>query len=323
MKPAALSPAIAAELMRIYEEAGIPSGVVNYVPGPGQTVGDHLVKSPGVDFITFTGSREVGMRINRLAAEHPARNGIKKVVAEMGGKNAVIIDESADLDEAVAGVVISAFGYQGQKCSAASRVIVLESTYDAFLSRLIEASKSLRVGPADDPATRVGPLIDGEAILRVHRYIEMGKKDARLVLDTDVSHLESGFFVGPTIFAEVSPDSPLAQEEIFGPVLAIIKSQNFNEAVEIANATSYGLTGGIYTRTPEHIEQARSRLGVGNLYINRKITGAIVQRQPFGGFKMSGIGSKAGGPDYLTQFLLPQTITENIMRHGFAPLEDI
>jgi len=323
IKPAPQSPVVAAHLMRIYEEAGVPPGAVNFLPGDGETVGERLVKSPGVDFIVFTGSREVGMRINRLAAEHPSRSGIKKVVAEMGGKNAVIVDESADVDEAVQGVVASAFGYQGQKCSAASRVIVLDAVYDEFVPRLVEAAKSLRAGPAADPATRVGPVIDEEAMRKILRYIDIGKKEARLLLETDVSHLKDGFFVGPTIFAEVAPDSALAQEEIFGPVLAVMRCRSFDEAIEVANGTAFGLTGGLYSRTPDHIELARRRLAVGNLYINRKITAAIVRRQPFGGFKMSGIGSKAGGPDYLTQFMLAQTVSENIMRHGFAPLEDL
>ncbi len=322
MKPAPQSPVIAAHLMRIYAEAGVPPGVVNFLPGEGETVGEHLVKSPEVDFIVFTGSCRVGMRINVLAAENPSHCGIKKVVAEMGGKNAVIIDESADIDEAVQGVIASAFGYQGQKCSAASRVVVLEGVYDEFVPRLVEAAKSLRVGPAEDPATSVGPVIDEEALRKINGYIEAGKKEARLLLETDVSGLKDGFFVGPTIFADVARHSPLAQEEIFGPVLAVIRCQSFDEAIDIANDTAFGLTGGLYSRTPAHLELARRRFMVGNLYINRQITAAIVRRQPFGGFKMSGIGSKAGGPDYLTQFMLPQTVGENIMRHGFAPLED-
>jgi RHH-type proline utilization regulon transcriptional repressor/proline dehydrogenase/delta 1-pyrroline-5-carboxylate dehydrogenase len=323
MKPAPQSPVVAAHLMRIYEEAGVPPGVVNFLPGAGEDIGEYLVKSPQVDFIAFTGSCEVGMSINRLAAEHPSRHGVKKVVAEMGGKNAIIIDESADIDEAVSGVIASAFGYQGQKCSAASRVIVLDSVYDEFAPRMVQAAKSLKVGPADDPSTAVGPVIDEEAFRKIHGYIDIGKKEARLLLETDISHLKEGLFVGPTIFAEVAPDSALAQEEVFGPVLAVMRSRTFDEALEIANDSAFGLTGGLYSRSPDHIAMARSRFMVGNLYINRKITAAIVRRQPFGGFKMSGIGSKAGGPDYLAQFMLPQTVGENIMRHGFAPLEGL
>ncbi|RJP20297.1 MAG: L-glutamate gamma-semialdehyde dehydrogenase [Candidatus Abyssobacteria bacterium SURF_5] len=322
LKPAEQSPIIAAHLMQIYEEAGIPAGVVNLLPGPGQPLGEYLVKSPDVSFIAFTGSQEVGLRIDRLAAEHPARNAVKRVIAEMGGKNAVIIDESADLDDAVLGVTASAFSYQGQKCSAASRVIVLDSVYDTFLPRLIEAARSLKVGPAEDPGAQVGPVIDNDALQKILGYIKLGKEQARLVLETDVSHLRDGFYVGPTIFADVAPESPLAQEEIFGPVLAVIRARDFEDALHIANATRFGLTGGLYSRTPKHVELARRRFLVGNLYINRKITGAIVRRQPFGGFKMSGVGSKAGGPDYLIQFMLPQTISENVMRRGFAPLEE-
>jgi RHH-type proline utilization regulon transcriptional repressor/proline dehydrogenase/delta 1-pyrroline-5-carboxylate dehydrogenase len=320
MKPAPQSSITAARLMHIYEEAGMPAGVVNYLPGPGETVGEHLVKSPEVDFIAFTGSREVGIRINALAARHPAAGGVKRVVAEMGGKNAIIIDESADLDEAILGTTVSAFGYQGQKCSAASRAIVVESAYEAFSSRLVEAARSLRIGPAEDPSSHMGPLIDAEALEKALRYVDTGRKEARVLLEPDISLLEEGFFVGPAVFADVSPKSALAQDEIFGPVLAILKARDFEEALRIANDTPYGLTGGIYSRTPEHIERSRQDFAVGNLYINRKITGAIVRRQPFGGFKMSGIGSKAGGPDYLIQFMLPQSVTENIMRHGFAPL---
>ncbi|MBI5118799.1 L-glutamate gamma-semialdehyde dehydrogenase [Candidatus Poribacteria bacterium] len=320
MKPAPQSAITAARLMRIYEEAGIPAGVVNYLPGRGETVGEYLVKSPEVDFIAFTGSRDVGIRINTLAARHPAAGGVKRVVAEMGGKNAIIIDESADLDEAISGATASAFGYQGQKCSAASRVIVLESSYRTFASRLTESAGSLRIGPAEDPSNHVGPLIDEEALKKVLHYIDVGRREAKVLLEPDVSLLEEGFFVGPVVFADVSPKSTLAQDEIFGPALAVLKARDFEEALRIANDTPYGLTGGIYSRTPENIERARRDLMVGNLYINRKITGAIVKRQPFGGFKMSGIGSKAGGPDYLVQFMLPQTVSENVMRHGFAPL---
>jgi RHH-type proline utilization regulon transcriptional repressor/proline dehydrogenase/delta 1-pyrroline-5-carboxylate dehydrogenase len=323
MKPAEQSSVIAAKLMEIFLEIGLPSGVVNYLPGKGEEVGAYLVQSPNIDFIAFTGSREVGLHINQIAAQTQKGAGsIKRVIAEMGGKNAIIIDTSADLDEAVWGTVHSAFGYQGQKCSAASRVIVLEAVYHKFLPRLIESTRSIKVGLPEEPDTMIGPLIDKEAWDRVQNYIEVGKKEAKLALEIDISGIsDGGYFVGPTVFTEVSPEAVIAQEEIFGPVLAVIKAKDFAEALSIANNVAYGLTGGVYSRTPSHIEQARHTLQVGNLYINRKITGAIVGRQPFGGFKMSGIGSKAGGPDYLLQFMQPQTITENTMRHGFAPLE--
>jgi len=323
MKPAEQSPVIAAKLMEIFLEVGLPAGVVNYLPGRGEEIGEYLVKSPKVDFIAFTGSREIGLRINRLAAQADGEaRTVKRVIAEMGGKNAIIIDTTADLDEAVLGTVQSAFGYQGQKCSAASRIIVLEDIYDQFLPRLIEATRSIKVGLPEEPDTMVGPLIDQEAYERVKGYIALGKKEARLALEIQVDDLPGdGYFIGPTIFTEVDPRSTLAQEEIFGPVLAVIKAKDFQQALQIANDVCYGLTGGLYSRTPSHIEQARQVLQVGNLYINRKITGAMVGRQPFGGFKLSGIGSKAGGPDYLLQFMQPQTITENTMRHGFAPLD--
>jgi RHH-type proline utilization regulon transcriptional repressor/proline dehydrogenase/delta 1-pyrroline-5-carboxylate dehydrogenase len=263
------------------------------------------------------------MGIHRKAAEVSGTGGsrdVKHVIAEMGGKNAVIIDDDADLDEAVAGIVYSAFGYQGQKCSACSRAIVLADVYEPFLARLIEATRSLKVGPAEDPATIVGPVIDAEAYERVQRYIELGKQEARLALAVDVGELAgSGYFIGPHIFADVPYMARIAQEEIFGPVLAVICAADLNEAIAIANGTEYALTGGIFSRSPAHLDRARRELMMGNVYLNRGITGALVGRQPFGGFKMSGIGSKAGGDDYLLQFVLPRTITENTMRRGFAP----
>ena len=244
---------------------------------------------------------------------------MKRVIAEMGGKNGIIIDESADLDQAVVGAVQSAFGYSGQKCSACSRVIVVESVYDTFINRFVEATKSLNVGEAELPGTQVGPVIDDKSQSRIREYIEKGKAEAEIVLE--MSAPENGYIVGPVIFGNVPADGIIAQQEIFGPVVAVIKVKDFQEALKVANGTNYALTGGIYSRTPSHIEQAQEEFEVGNLYINRTITGAIVSRQPFGGFKLSGVGSKAGGPDYLLQFLEPRTITENIQRQGFAPIE--
>jgi RHH-type proline utilization regulon transcriptional repressor/proline dehydrogenase/delta 1-pyrroline-5-carboxylate dehydrogenase len=320
LKPAETSSVITAKFTQILLEAGIPKGVFQYVPGKGSQVGSYLVNHPQTHVIAFTGSQEVGCRIYAEAAiVKPGQKHLKKVIAEMGGKNAIIVDESADLDQAVVGVVHSAFGYSGQKCSACSRVIVLQPIYETFLSRLIEATKSLNIGAAELPSTQVGPVIDSQAKNRILEYIEMGKKEAKLVLQLDSP--PQGYFVGPVIFAEVPPQGAIAQQEIFGPVLAVIPASDFHQAVEIANSTNYALTGGIYSRTPSHIEQAKRELEVGNLYINRNITGAIVARQPFGGFKLSGVGSKAGGPDYLLQFLEPRTITENIQRQGFAPIE--
>jgi RHH-type proline utilization regulon transcriptional repressor/proline dehydrogenase/delta 1-pyrroline-5-carboxylate dehydrogenase len=242
------------------------------------------------------------------------------VIAELGGKNAIIVDDDADLDEAVFGVVASAFGFQGQKCSACSRAIVLEQVYDAFLPRLAAATTSLRVGPAEDPATRVGPVVDEQARDRVRSFSERGRRDARLIAAVDVGPLaEQGWFVGPHVFADADPLGPLGQEEIFGPVLAVFRARDFEHAIELANATDYALTAGVYSRSPARLREAAERLAAGNVYVNRGITGALVNRQPFGGYRMSGIGSKAGGPEYLLQFTVPRTVTENTMRRGFAP----
>ena len=320
LKPAETSSVIAAKIAEILIEAGIPKGVFQYVPGKGSTVGAHMVKHPDVHVIAFTGSQEVGCRIYADAAiVQPSQKHLKRVIAEMGGKNAIIVDESADLDQAVAGVVQSAFGYSGQKCSACSRVIVLEPVYDTFVGRLVEATRSLNIGAAEVPSTQVGPVIDATARDRIREYIEKGRTESEVALEMPAP--DTGYFIGPVIFSGVSPDAKIAQEEIFGPVVAVIRAKDFQEALDIANGTNYALTGGLYSRTPSHINQATAEFEVGNLYINRTTTGAIVARQPFGGFKMSGVGSKAGGPDYLLQFLEPRTITENIQRQGFAPIE--
>jgi RHH-type proline utilization regulon transcriptional repressor/proline dehydrogenase/delta 1-pyrroline-5-carboxylate dehydrogenase len=322
LKPAEVSSVIAAKFAEILVEAGIPSGVFQYVPCKGSSVGSHLVKHPDVNTIVFTGSQEVGCQIYAEAAIlQPGQKHLKKVIAEMGGKNAVIVDESADLDPAVAGVVQSAFGYSGQKCSACSRVIVLEPVYETFVNRLVAATRSLNVGVAEEPSTQVGPVIDANARDRIQGYIAKGKAEAELVLEMEVP--ETGYFIGPTIFSHVKPDAAIAQEEIFGPVLSVIRAKDFDEALAIANGTNFALTGGLYSRTPSHIDRAYAEFEVGNLYINRGITGAIVARQPFGGFKLSGVGSKAGGPDYLLQFLEPRHVSENVQRQGFAPIEGV
>jgi RHH-type proline utilization regulon transcriptional repressor/proline dehydrogenase/delta 1-pyrroline-5-carboxylate dehydrogenase len=325
MKPAEQSSVVGAKLMEVFQESGLPTGVVAYLPGIGEEIGPTLTGSPDTAMIAFTGSKGVGLLLNREAANMaPGQDDVKRVLAEMGGKNAIIVDEDADLDEAVHGVAASAFGYAGQKCSACSRVVVLEAIHDAFLTRLIEATRSLRVGPAEDPGSFVGPVIDADARGRILDWIERGKREARLMYGGDVGPLaQEGYFVGPHIFADVPPAAGLAQEEIFGPVLAVLRARDLTHALEIANGTPYALTGGLYSRSPEHITRVRREFRVGNLYINRKITGALVDRQPFGGFKLSGIGSKAGGPDYLLQFLLPRTITENTMRRGFAPAAEV
>ncbi len=321
MKPAEQSSVIAAKFMECLIEAGLPAGVVNFLPGVGEEVGPVLVNHPDVALIAFTGSLKVGLWINEQAARTPGgQNLVKKVIAEMGGKNAVIVDSDADLDEAVKGVVESAFGYQGQKCSAGSRAVVLAPIYDQFLNRLVEATKSLAVKPAEDPGCAVGPVIDAEARDRILQAIEIGKGEARLAYQKDVGELANeGYYVGPTVFAEVPESATIAQEEIFGPVLSVIRAKDLDDALRIANGVKYALTGGVYSRSPDNLAKVKRRFRVGNLYVNRKCTGALVDRQPFGGFKLSGIGSKAGGPDYLLQFVLPRTVTENTMRRGFAP----
>jgi len=320
LKPAETSSVITAKLTEILVEAGIPKGVFQYVPGKGSQVGAYLVNHPDTHVIAFTGSQEVGCRIYAEAAiVKPGQKHMKRVIAEMGGKNAIIVDESADLDQAVVGVVQSAFGYSGQKCSACSRVVVLEPVYDTFVQRFVEATKSLNIGETELPSTQVGPVIDANAHSRIREYIDKGKAEAKVALEMPAP--DNGYFIGPVIFKDVPPNAVIAQEEIFGPVVAVIRVKDFKEALEVANGTNYALTGGLYSRTPSHIEQAQEEFEVGNLYINRNITGAIVARQPFGGFKLSGVGSKAGGPDYLLQFLEPRTVTENIQRQGFAPIE--
>ena len=319
-KPAEQSPVIAAKLMEICNAVGFPDGVINFLPGRGEVVGQHLVESPDVDLVAFTGSMKVGLDIIRRAGEtHPGQRQVKKVVCEMGGKNAIVVDADADLDEAVQGVVHSAFGFQGQKCSACSRVIVHASCYDEFKERLVEATRSIVVGEPGDPGTKVGPVIDDEARDKIESYIELGKKEGTLLIQREVD--DQGYYVGPTVFEDIDTGDRLAQEEIFGPVLAMMKADSFEQAIDMANDTPFALTGGIYSRSPYNIEKARKFFDVGNLYINRGITGALVYRNPFGGFKLSGVGSKAGGPGYLQQFLVPRTIVENTIRRGFAPEE--
>ena len=320
VKPAEQSPVMAEHLFAILRDAGFPRDVCQLLQGGGE-LGAHLVRSPRVHLIAFTGSREVGLEILREAHTHRAgQSHVKRVVCEMGGKNAVIVDGDADLDEAVAHIMDSAFGYQGQKCSAASRVIVLDEVHDRMLERLIGAAQSLQVGAPENAAHTLGPVIDGDAKTRILEYIRLGKKSAKCVLEMDAP--TQGFFVGPAIFSEVDPASRIAQEEIFGPVLVVLRARDFDHALAIANDSAFALTGGVFSRSPAHIEKAREEFRVGNLYINRGITGAVVERQPFGGLKLSGIGSKAGGPDYLLQFLEPRTVSENTLRHGFAPPEN-
>ena len=319
MKPAEQSAVIGAMLMEIFEEAGVPPGVLNYLPGKGSVMGAHLVDHKDVDLIAFTGSREVGLRIWESAGKtREGQRELKRVICEMGGKNAVIIDADADLDEAIVDTIYSAFGYQGQKCSACSRLIILEEIYPRAMERLMNAAASLRVGNPEEPGITVGPVIDGKAHKNILNYIEIGKNESRLAFQRgDVP--EKGFFIPPTIFTNVDPKAKIACEEIFGPVLSVIKARDLDEAFEIANSTEFALTAGFFSRSPANIERAKAEIVAGNVYVNRSCTGAVVGRHPFGGFKMSGGGTKAGGADYLLQFVVPRVVTENITRHGFAP----
>jgi RHH-type proline utilization regulon transcriptional repressor/proline dehydrogenase/delta 1-pyrroline-5-carboxylate dehydrogenase len=324
MKPSDQTPVIAAHLMKLCVEAGLPPGVVNLLTGSGGTIGAHLVGHPRVDFIAFTGSKEVGLKIWETAGRTlPGQLDLKKVVCEMGGKNCVIVDSDADMDEAVIGCISSAFGYQGQKCSALSRLVVLQDNYDKFLTRLVAAAASLRVGPAEIPGNIIGPVINRAAQERISKIIEEGKKDAKLAWQGSVPNDQGACYVPPAIFTQVPPTSRLFQEEIFGPVLAVTPAKNFDEALALANQSDFALTGGCYSRSPENIARVEAEMVCGNLYINRPITGAVVERQPFGGFKMSGGGTKAGGREYLQNFLLPRVITENCLRRGFAPTDEV
>lgn len=318
MKPAEQSSTIAARLMKFLEEAGCPKGVVQFLPGLGEEIGRHLVAHKDISTISFTGSRAVGLEIAKQSSlVHFGQNQVKRCIIEMGGKNAIIIDSDADLDEAVSGVLHSAFGFQGQKCSACSRAIVLEENYDRFLSRLIEATRSLVVEAASHPHSFVGPVVDEVAFKRIQNTIELAKHSAKLAYQGSVP--TEGYFIGPTIFSDVDPKSELAQEEIFGPVLAVIKVKDLDEALHVANSTQYALTGGLYSRSPANIKRVRNEFDCGNLYINRGITGAMVGRHPFGGYKMSGLGSKTGGSEYLQHYMNPRVVTENTVRRGFAP----
>jgi RHH-type proline utilization regulon transcriptional repressor/proline dehydrogenase/delta 1-pyrroline-5-carboxylate dehydrogenase len=321
-KPASQAPVIGSAVYKIFLEAGLPKGVFNFVPGSGNEIGDFLVTHPDVSFTVFTGSKAVGLRIIELSGKTPADAwGVKKVVAEMGGKNAIIVDSDADLDEAIGPIIQSAFSYQGQKCSACSRLIVLEENYNPFIQRFKDAVESLSLGPTEDPRSDMGAVIDAAARKKIEEYIEIGKKEGTLLVQLSAAETR-GHIVPPTIFTDIRSEHPLAQEEIFGPVVCIIKVHDFDEALEVANSTQYALTGGVFSRSPANIEQASREFQVGSLYINRAITGALMERHPFGGYKMSGKGFKAMGPDYLPQFMFSRTIAENTLRSGFAPVED-
>jgi 1-pyrroline-5-carboxylate dehydrogenase len=298
--------------MEVLEQAGMPPGVVNFLPGPGGTVGNALVSHPRTRFVAFTGSKDVGLGINELAAKRvPGQIWVKRVVAEMGGKDSIVVDSETDLDAAADGVAASAFGYQGQKCSACSRAIVVESVYDSFLEKLKARVEKIKVGSPDDPANIMGPVINEAARKSILEYIETGKKEGRVITGGEESSGQ-GYFIQPTVIADVAPKARIAQEEIFGPVLAVIKAKNFEEALEIANNTEFGLTGAVYTKDRTKLDRAMVEFHAGNLYLNRKCTGAMVGAHPFGGFNMSGTDSKSGGPDYLLLYTQAKTIAEKV-----------
>ncbi len=310
MKPSEFTSVIGAKVAEVFEEAGVPEGVLNFLPAYGSEVGDYLVQDPRTRFISFTGSMKTGLRINELAAKQiPEQRWVKRVIAEMGGKDAMVIDDSADVDSAAADIVKSAYGNAGQKCSAASRAILHADIYDEVLSKVVEKAKALRLGVPDDPDVAVGPVISEPQFEKVAGYIETGKSEGERLLGEDAGDPEDGYFVTPTVF-ETDRSAKIAQEEIFGPVLSVIKARDFDDALSIANESPYGLTGGVYSKNREHLERARREFNAGNVYFNRGITGALVGVQPFGGFGLSGTDSKAGGPDYLPQHMLAKTVVE-------------
>jgi 1-pyrroline-5-carboxylate dehydrogenase len=312
LKPAGDTPTVAARFVDIAYEAGIPKEALTFITGSGSLVGDALVRHPKTRYIAFTGSKEVGLRISEIAGKAvPGQMWIKRTVLEMGGKDSIIVDEEADVESAVEGVVQSAFGYQGQKCSACSRAIVSEKIYDDFVAKVVERTKKITVGPSEDPANYMGPVVSKSAMNTILGYIDVGKKEGRVLAGGDRAQGD-GYFIQPTVIADVDPKARIAQEEIFGPVLAVIKARNFDHALEIANNTEFGLTGGVYSKNPAKLEKAQEVFHVGNLYLNRKCTGAMVGAHPFGGFNMSGTDSKTGGKDYLLLFLQGKSIAEKI-----------
>ena len=314
-KPAEQTPWIAYELCRLFWENGLPDGVLNYLTGPGHIVGARMVEHPLTRFIAFTGSREVGVAIYEQAAKvRPGQKWLKRSILEMGGKDAVLVDETADLESAAQGVVASAFGFQGQKCSAGSRAILVNEVYDRVANRVVELASKLTVGAPDNGNNiDLGPVIDVDAMQKIMNYIEIGTQEGKLLLGGEpISTPEGGYFLPPTIFGDVPPNARIAQEEIFGPVLALIRANDFDDGLAIANGTDYGLTGAVYSNSRERLERARNEFHVGNLYFNRKCTGALVGIHPFGGFNMSGTDSKGGGPDYLLLFTQAKSVAERL-----------
>ncbi len=314
LKPSSETPTIGYQFVKIMQEAGLPEGVLTFLPAPGSSVGNYLVEHSKTRFIAFTGSKEVGLRINELAAKpQPGQLWIKRVIAEMGGKDSIVVDKDVDTEEVATGIVSSAFGFQGQKCSACSRAIVHQDVYDEVLKKVVEKTEKLKIGSIEDKETYLGPVASKSAYESIMGYIEIGKQEGKLMSGGESlngSANGGGFFIKPTIIADVAPDAKISQEEIFGPVLSFLKAKDWNHAIEIANNTEFGLTGAVYSRNREHIEQARREFHVGNLYINRKCTGALVGVQPFGGFNMSGTDSKAGGKDYLLLFTQGKVVCE-------------
>lgn len=313
LKPSSDSPLTGWMFFNLMREVGLPAGVINFMTGAGASVGDVLVAHPKTRFVSFTGSKEVGIHINELAAKvQPGQKWLKRVIAEMGGKDSIIIDNQADLDAAAQATLVSAFGFQGQKCSAASRAIVVEKVYDSFLEILKAKVDKLKTGPSEDPANYMGPVINKNSEEKILSYIQKGiQKGGRLICGGDKAEGD-GYFIRPTVIADVDPLATIAQEEIFGPVLAVIKVKDFDQALEIANNTEFGLTGGVWTKNRKKMEKAKKIFHVGNFYINRKITGALVGVHPFGGFNMSGTDSKAGGRDYLLLLMQAKSLSEKI-----------
>ena len=313
VKPASNTPVIGYKMLQLMERAGVPAGVVNFLPGGGEEIGDTMVDDPRVAFVAFTGSRAVGVRIYERAAKvHPGQRWLKRVTAEMGGKDAIIVDAEADIDDAAQGIVSSAFGFQGQKCSACSRAIIHQDVYDEVVEKVVEITRrTVTVGPAHTGEHTVGAVVDEKQFNSITNYIEIGKQEGRLAYQGE-SYDAKGYYIPPTIFADVPGDARIACEEIFGPVLALVKAKDFDEALEIANSSEYGLTGSVYSRNREKLERARYLFDVGNLYFNRGCTGAFMGVHPFGGMKMSGTNTKSGGPDYLQNFMVAKAVGERI-----------
>jgi len=325
-KPSGVSSVVGWMLTEMFRAVNLPDGVFNYTPGRGSVIGDYIVEHPDVSVIAFTGSMEVGLRIQQKAAVvQPGQEQCKKVIAEMGGKNATIIDDDADLDEAVLGVLYAAFGFQGQKCSACSRIIVLDAVYDRFVHRLKEAAGSIKLGPAEDPSNYMGPVVDKAAVQNVLRYVKIAEEEGSVLVKREADEkykINEACYVPLTIVEGITPEHRIAQEEVFGPVLAVMRAKDMDEALAWANSTRFALTGAIYSRSPNNLRRAYREFRVGNLYLNKPSVGALVERHSFGGFKMSGVGSKSGGPDYLLQFMDPRLVCENTMRRGFTPISE-